>query len=304
VYSFYNQRGEMVFRSIDEGLKESFRQKKLVFLFWLMNLFISLIFLFPYLSAFNRFFSKRIVSRLLEHANVYTFYHEFFHFSAQTWQTVRGNLFIGKLLILMISLVLSAGVISAFLQDGPVDWKIFWSKSLKFLGRMLKFGVLQLFLFVFLLGVSVILFLPVTYLLPSPFVEDFYFYFFLSWACLACLFVLLAFLLFDLSRIQLIYHDSRSVLKSFWTAVISLWKNPLKIYILYFLLVVLWAIIVIFYWNLQLYLRDTSAGGILLKFVILQFFIWIQYWIRLSRFRALIRISGIAENQKMVSKIG
>jgi hypothetical protein len=294
----------MVIKSIAEGLRGSFRQKKLVFLFWLTNLFISLIFLFPYLTAFNRFFSQRIVSRLLSQVNIFTYYQEFFHFSTDPLRSAARCLFLGKLLILLISLVLSAGVISTFLQKGLVNWKIFCSKSLKFLGRMLRLGVLQLFLFAFLLGISVIIFLTVTYLLPSPFVEDVYFYFFLSWACLAFLLLLLAFLLFDLSRIQLIYHNSRSILKAFWLAVVGLCGNPLKIYILYFLLAALWTLTVIIYWNLQLYLTDTSAGGILLEFIILQFFIWIQYWIRLSRFRALIQISGVGEDQKMESKIG
>ena len=294
----------MIIKSIGWGLIKTFKQGTLIFLFWSVNLIISLIFLFPYLSAFNHFFSERIVSRLLEQANVYTYYTEFFHFFARPLQIARGNLLLGRLLILIISVILSAGVISTFLRDDQLNSKKFGADSRHFLGRMLRLGIFQLFIVIFFLMVSIVLYLPVIYFLPSLFVENIYFYFLIGWAGLAYLFVLFAFLVFDLSRIQLVKQDSPSILKTIWMAVLSLWRNPVQIYLLYFLLSLIWAAVILVYWTLQSYLSNNSFTGILLELVILQFFVWIQYWIRLSRFSALINISGIGENQEMAGNIG
>jgi len=265
---------------------------------------MSVLFLFPYLSAFNRFFPERIVSRLLEQVNVYTYYTEFFHFFAKPLQLAKNSLLLGRLLILIISVVLSAGVIFTFLQDDKKNWKKFWAESWQFLGRMLRLGMLHLFIVILFLLVSMVLYLPVIIFLPSVFVENIYFYFFLGWAGLAFLVVLPAFLLFDLSRIQLVQRKFPSILSATWAAVLVIWRNPVQIYLLYLLLFLLWTAVILGYWTLQSYLSDNSLSGILLQFVIVQFSVWIQYWIRLSRFSVLIKISGIGENQDMVSQIG
>lgn len=294
----------MIIKSIGRGLIKTFKQRKLIFLFWLINLIISLIFLFPYLSGFNRFFSERIASRLLEQANVYTYYTEFFHFCAGPLQIARDSLLLGRFLILIISVILSAGVISTFLHADQLNSKKFGADSRHFLGRMLRLGILQLFIVILFLMVSIVFYLPVIYFLPSLFVENIYFYFFIGWAGLAYLFVLFAFLVFDLSRIRLVQQDSPSILKTIWMAVLSLWRNPVQIYLLYFLLSLIWAAVILVYWTLQSYLFNNSLIGTLVELVILQFFVWIQYWIRLSRFSALINISGIGENQEMAGNIG
>jgi hypothetical protein len=200
--------------------------------------------------------------------------------------------------------VISAGVISTFLLNDEVNWKKFWSESRRFLGRMLRLGIIQLFIVILFLIISIVLYLPVIYFLPSYIVENIYFYSFIGWVGLAYLLVLLAFLLFDLSRIQLVQQDSSSVFKTFWMTVLLIWKNPLQFYLLYLLLSLIWAAVVLIYWILQSYLSNDSLSGILLEFVILQFFVFIQYWIRLSRFSALINISGIEVNQEMVNEIG
>ena len=184
----------MIFRSIGLGLIKTIRLRKLIFLFWSINLLLSLIFLVPYLSAFNRFFSERIVSRFLNQANVLTYYTEFFHYLAQTLHISRNSLLIGRLLILLISVVLTGGVISTFLHDDKVSWKNFWMESRRFLGRMLRLGLLQFFMVILFLTVSILFYLPVNHFLPSLFVEDIYFYSFMGWAGFAILFILIAFL--------------------------------------------------------------------------------------------------------------
>ena len=291
----------MIFRSIGLGLIETIRLRKLIFLFWSVNLLLSLIFLFPYLSAFNRFFSERIVSRLLNQVNVFTYYSEFFHYFAQPLHLSRNSLLMGRLLILIISVILSGGVISTFLQDDKVNWKKFRLECRRFLGRMLRLGLLQLFIVILFLAVSILCYLPVNYFLPSFFIEDIYFYSFISWAGFAILFILIAFLLFDLTRIWLVQQNAPSILTALRAAAVCFWRNPFRIYLVYFLQALLWTAVVMIYWVLQSGLRNNSVITILLEFAILQFFIWIQYWTRLSRFSALIRISGIDENQKMAS---
>jgi len=287
----------MILRSIGLGLIKTIRLRKLIFLFWSVNLLLSLIFLLPYLSAFNRFFSERIVSRLLNQANVFTYYTEFFYF-AQPLHLSRNSMLMGRLLILIISIVLSGGVISTLLQTDKVNWKNFWAECRRYLGRMLRLGLLQLSNVILFLAVSILGYLLVNYFLPSLFIEDIYFYSFIGWAGFAILFILIAFLLFDLTRIWLVQQNAPSVLTALRTAVVCFWRNPFQIYFVYFLQALFWTAVVIVYWVLQSCLKNNSVISILLEFVILQFFIWIQYWIRLSRFSALIYISEIDKNQK------
>jgi hypothetical protein len=123
----------------------------------------------------------------------------------------------------------------------------------------------------------------------------------MGWSGFAILFILIAFLLFDLTRIYLVQQNAPSVLTTLRIAVGFFWKKPFQLYFVYLLQALLWMAVVIIYWRLQSGLTNNSVVSILLEFVILQFFILIQYWIRLSRFSALIQISEIDINQKTVS---
>ncbi len=283
----------MIVKSIKQGFIDSFQRKKLIFIFWSINVLISLLFLFPYLSEFNRFFSQRVASHILEKANEYTYFMEFFHYSSESLASTGRLLLLGKLLVMVFSLLLSGGIISIFLGKRQVTVRYLLTESGRFLVRIILLSLVHLIVLFFLILLSIIVYLPVSLLLPSVFVENIYFYFFLGWAVVAFFFILLASLLFDLSRMQLVSQDQSSILRAYWTAVVGFIKRPLSIYLVYLLLAVFWTLAMFLYWKIQSFLSDTSTSGLFLEFIFLQFFIWFQYGIRLSRYGALIRVSEI-----------
>lgn len=281
----------MILKSIKQGFFDSFQRKKLIFIFWLINIIISILFLFPYISEFNRFFSQRMVSHILEIENEYAYLMEFLHYSSTSIASTAMRLIGGKLVVMVISLALSGGIISIFLEKEPVTVKHLLSESQRFLVRIILLSFLHIVVLAFFFLLSSLFYLPASLLLSSIFVENVYLYFFLGWALLAFLFVLLAFMLFDLSRIQLIAQNQSSIFRAYWTAVVSFIKRPLSIYLVYLLLAIFWMLVMFLYWKLQSFLSDTSTLGLLMEFVLLQFFIWFQYGIRLSRYSALIYVS-------------
>lgn len=285
----------MIVKCIKQGLIDSFQRKKLIFIFWSINVLISILFLFPYLSEFNRFFSQRMASHILEKANEYTYLMEFFHYSSMSFASIAMLLLLGKLVVMIIALLLSGGIVSIFLGKRPVTVRYLLTRSGRFLVRIILLSLIHLIVLFFLVLLSIIVYLPVSLLLPSTFVENAYFYFFLGWAVVAFLFILLAFLLFDLSRIQLIDQDQSSVLRAYRAAVVGFIKRPLAIYLVYLLLAIFWTLVIFLYWKIQSFLPDTSTFGLFVEFIFLQFFIWFQYGIRLSRYGALICVSEISQ---------
>lgn len=283
----------MIVKSIIQGFIDVFQRKKLIFIFWSLNVLISLLFLFPYISKFNRFFSQRVASQILEKANEYTYLMEFFRYSSGSLASTGRLLLLGKLIVMVFSLLLSGGIISIFLGKRPLTTRDLLTESGRFLVRIILLSLVHLIILFSLVSFSIIIYLPVSLLLPSAFVENTYFYFFLGWVVMAFLFILLAFLLFDLSRIQLVYQDQSSVLRAYWMAVVDFIQQPFTIYLVYLILAVLWTLMIFLYWKFQSFLSDTSTFGLILEFIFLQLFVWFQYGIRLSRYGALIRVSEI-----------
>lgn len=283
----------MIVKSIIQGFIDVFQRKKLIFIFWSLNVLISLLFLFPYLSKFNRFFSHRVASQILEKANEYTYLMEFFRYSSGSLASTGRLLLLGKLIVMVFSLLLSGGIISIFLEKRPLTTRDLLTESGRFLVRIILLSLVHLIILFSLVTFSIIIYLPVSLLLPPTFVENTYFYFFLGWVVMAFLFILLAFLLFDLSRIQLVYQDQSSVLRAYLMAVVDFIQQPFTIYLVYLILAVLWTLMIFLYWKFQSFLSDTSTFGLILEFIFLQLFVWFQYGIRLSRYGALIRVSEI-----------
>ena len=163
------------------SLKDMWQYKKLMFLFWGINLATAILFNAPIVKAFDEFFSHRLVASLLARENIYTYYSEILHYMGDSVSRSGTLVRMGAILHLGVVYLFSGGVIASLYARKFLGTADFLKKSYNFVWPIFKSGIIAvIILFVGVLS-GIIIGLPFTSFLPQPFVESTYFYFFSAW---------------------------------------------------------------------------------------------------------------------------
>ncbi len=280
----------MIFSSIIAGLYRGWGIKRIILLFILLSLLVSSLVLNPYINTFQQFFFHRLAAEVLSQANIYTYYLEFSHYLAPAVEAARSVISLGAFLFLIISVLLSGGVIDCLISPEPVRLRKFWSRSGHFFGRMSRLLILSIVILALVLLLGILIPLPFSYLLPDAFVENIYFYFYAGWALFIWLLFVIVFAILDLVKVLIVRDDRNSVLKAVHTAFRYAVLHPLQILFTYMTLYLVGVLFFVLYWWMQQFISNNSAMGIFWGIGFLQIFVFLQYWIKFSRFGALYQV--------------
>jgi hypothetical protein len=282
-------------RALKEGFLRTWQLRPLLMLFWLINLLIAVLFLRPYLKSFDEFFMNRLVTDVLAHRNIYTFYAEFYHYMSSLVGEAMNPLRSGLLVQYIVFLLLSGGFITYYYGPEKVHYGEFFLRSLRTMWPMFKMTVFIPFILLTGTLLAFLLILPLGLLVPEPAVESRYFFLLITAGIIWGLVMLLFLLLLDLTRVRVIYYSSDSVVLEFFKTVRYFLKHPVRYYGLYLILVLLWIGTVTLYWIIQQLLDDTGLSALIIQLIILQVFMFLQIGIRVSRFGVLINFMQILE---------
>jgi hypothetical protein len=280
----------MIFSAIMAGLYRSWGIKRIILLFILLSLFLSSLALNPYIDAFQQFFSHRLAGEVLAHSNIYTYYLEFSRYMAPAIQAAKSVVSLGAVLFLILSVLLSGGVIYSLISTEPIRLRQFWTQSGRFFGRMARLLLFSMVLIAVALLIGILIGLPFTNLLPDPFVENVYFYFYAGWGLFIGLLFFIAFALLDLAKVLIVRDDRESVLKAISASFRYIIRYPRQILFSYLILYLTGLVIFALYWWVQQYIANDSTMDLFWGIALLQIFIFLQYWIKFSRYGALYQI--------------
>ena len=275
---------------IIKGLQNTWQLKKLIAILWAINLIVASLFLIPYSGTFRDFFSNRMVTDILAEQNIYTYYAEFYHFMGSAVSSSFSWIQAGNLIHYLLIMFLTGGFISALGMKSKLDLKKYWRACLDFGPIMILFGLITPVLLGILFLVGLFAGLPLTFLLPDYLSEVYYFYFFIFLSVLILIFLIGGWLILDLAKIKIIETRDRRVGRALIEAFRLLVRYPLNYFGHYLMIVLLWVIVTAAYWSLQHYLPDRSPGAILLDFFLIQLAVWVQIWIRFSRYDVLLQL--------------
>jgi hypothetical protein len=278
----------LIISSIKEGLYKSWKLPEIILLYLVLNLGIALLSIVPYLQAFQTFFSRRVVTYLLNQHNIYTYYAEFYHYLNPVVDDAQKFFIFSGLLHFLVTVIFTGGVITYLSIDENVSWKRFFSASHRYIWRMTKLAIMW-FISVFAVFVGGLAISRSLYLLlPSIFVENVYFYFYFTLLMILAVLIFFIFIIFDLGKVLLVQENSMSVFLVMKKSLIFFMQNLLELTSIYLIATFLIVLSVIIFWIIQHYITDTHVWGVLLGFLLLQIFIYLQFWLKFTRFGALV----------------
>ena len=282
----------MILTAVKNGLKRSWEVKELAALFLLLNFIFAVLFVRPFFTVFHSFFSQRLATELLARQNIYTFYSEFLFYMKPAVGLAKQALSTGGFVFYLLAFFLSGGFIYFFVSSGTVSLRTFWVEAGRYLGRMLRLAILAAAVTLVTLFIGMSLFIPLKHLLPEASAEPALFAVFCIWLLLFLLILLVSMVFIDLTRLFLIRDQSPRVMPAARRALAVVLQLPGKLLLIFVLIHLFWLVLFAGYWWLQSCLPDTTAPGVFVNFILLQVFIFLQYWARFSRFGALAEVTA------------
>lgn len=290
----------MIKKSIRSGLKRSAQLYKVILFFWIINLLIAILFLQPLGNAFRNFFENRPAAEILAGHNLSLYLSEFLHYSRHALHAAMRSILLGNIFYILMSIFFSGGLIFYFISEGQVNSGEFFSQSLKFSGRMFRAALLWLALFLLQLLVGIFIFIIIFKSISRSSPESTYYFAFFTWLSFMALLFLLILLLTDLTRIHLVQTDEGSVLRSFKAAVKTFLNSPFRFIITQFIIFIFAFCLTVIYFSFQKIFPDTRLSGIFFAFLFLQIFVMLQIWIKISRFGALAKLTGMISRSESI----
>lgn len=275
-----------ILKSYIKGIVEATIRPKMISLLWLFNfLFASLVY-FLFSGTFSQALGKSLAaSELLKgHELGKQVMFEFLTTSGGGLQALFRTVLLLTFLFLPVSMFLQGGVLHALVYQGKRERfaPSFFQGGGKFFGRFFRLTLYSL-----VLGVLFIIFFLVVNLLLGAATkgsdnELLKFYLMLARLVLALFLFYLYKMILDYARIKIAVEDSWFVLDSLFVSLKFVFRKFGKTLFLFYLLGVTGVLIIFIYWGIRSLFAASSAGTMILGFILAQLFILSRAWLRIA----------------------
>ena len=279
----------------------------MVALLWLINFLFGSVIFFLLFNRISRAISESMIAESLLKKFDYTFFFEFMTYHREAAGTILSAALILMFFYLLISIFLYGGILSVLIQSGSSrrteEGKerfatIFFQGAGKYFGRFFRLSIYSLilwFIFIIFMSLVVLLFRVLT---DHGTNEQLAFYLILAEAAIVLFSVFLIKMILDYARIKIVTEDSRFVFISLFKTIWFVLKNILKTLGLYYLLLLIGAVLWIIFWLLDWVNPSNSLFAILLAFIVSQLFIASRSWLKVAFQSAQLDFYGPYEPEK------
>ena len=272
----------MIFMSLKSGFAQMWANKRMVLVFYLANLFFSLMIMLPFRAVLNEFVGHSLMGAKLGGALDMDFLFEFFKHNRAALTSIAGLFFIVPAAYWLFVLFISGGAFAVFASGEKYTPPLFWGHAARYFGRFFR-------LFLWSLPVFAILFclqFLVTGIERLVFGSDPYQYitYWGGWikVGLRVISLLLFGLVFDYARIHTVTTDERRMRISLWEGIKFAFRNILQTFGLAFFLFIAGAIALVIYYPIADVLSAPNTIIIILLFVLQQLYIFFRTMLRLT----------------------
>lgn len=272
----------MVFASLKSGFARLWSNRRMIWIFYLANLFFALMVALPFRAALGHFIGDSRMGEKLAGPIDMDFLLEFLHYNPALRGTTLMLALAAFATYSLVNLFLSGGAYAALISDEKYSATRFWGSSAHFFGRFLRlvFGGLPLLGLLFCLqwvvsGLRAVIFGS------DPYESVIYWS---KWMELALRwYALFQFLIiFDYARIYTVKNDARVMTKAFFEGLRFTLKNFRRTFTLAFAITLMGILGLLIYNPVANWLSAPAAAGILVLFLWQQGFMLFRIFLRLG----------------------
>ena len=200
----------MVFSALKTGFSLMLRNKRMLFIFYGVNLFFGFLVMLPFRGIISSFIGESTMGEALGGMFDMNFFFDLIREQGSDMGILLVLFLVGLLSYSLANIFLSGGAFSIFIREGNYDSREFWGNCGKYFGPFLRLGLSSLLLFGLLLAIVMLLNSAV-----DSIFEDAYEYvgYWTHWTFtgMRYLAILCVFIIFDYARIQRIVTEKNSI---------------------------------------------------------------------------------------------
>jgi hypothetical protein len=264
----------LLFKSLKESIKDTFRNIKLLALLYVINLLFAVIISIPFKNILTGSFSKVKVSKDLIESFSFTAFIDFLNINGAAIGVVFSYLLPIGFLYLILNFYLSGGILSIWKSDKKIfDKNIFFSNCSEYFFRFIKIFLLILFLIFIICIITIILFFVVDSINESVYSNDTANILILSAVVVFLFLISICVIIYDYARIILVKDVVTESNKSVIYSMKFVFKNIFSVYGMFLLIFISLIVITIIYLIMKFAFPINNWFVFLLLFIIQQIYI-------------------------------
>lgn len=245
---------------------------------YLSNFFLALILGLIFINSFES--DSLLFDKLFKNFNFTALVEMLRHFDSAL-PLIKSSFFVLTLAFILLRIFFTGGIIDSFFKEDFMHSR-FWGSSIKFFSKFLR---LTLYFFVFYTVIALISFVPLAFvfkaLAQQSATEPAYITSFITAVFVFVFLSSFLFIISDYSKFIIYLTEPRYIFKSILRATKFVFKNLLKTYSLFLLLMIAPLILIAAYLVLNLIIGDSSIITLIISFLLAQVFIFSRIFIRI-----------------------
>jgi hypothetical protein len=276
-----------VFTAFTTGVKNVFRMKRLVFLFYLIQFLFAAILTKSFSDLLTNTFSNSTLSDVLLKGFDYVYFSTMFSKFGQGVSLF--GLFVPSLIFyIIITIFMTSGMYWLFYTRSKFNLKDYIYYCITYFSRFLKlYGLSFLFYFLCFL-IFLVIFGIQGSLTENTISEVWPVILSLSGIALFILLVFLVMILFDYAKVILITENYSGMLSAVKEAMMFYMKNFFRTIWLYLLYIIVAILLFVIYWLITGSLNTDKTMSIFTYFILSQLFFFIRQYLRLALYNSVI----------------
>lgn len=280
-----------IFHAMKTGASQSFRNKKMVFLFFFCNFGFSLVLVLPVRSLIGKALGHRLASQELAGPFSFLAFADFMHkYGSGVSAILNSFLFLAFAYVILNSFLLG-GVIGIFSQaEQNFTLRNFISKSGEFWGRFFRLLLISALFYGLIWMVNMGLASLMHAVIGETGRQSTSFILWIVRYIFILLILLTVAMIFDYARIETVLKDKHKMFRTTFGSMYFAFKNFPKTFGLYFILFLI-GLLFIWTYNLVADLFSSPASLIiLLLFIWQQFYMLSKFWLKLTFYSSQVNL--------------
>ncbi|MBI4809898.1 MAG: hypothetical protein HY800_00290 [Ignavibacteriales bacterium] len=269
-------------KSLKSGFVAAWRNKRMIFVYYLVNLLLGLMIVLPFRMIISDFVGNTLMGEKLAGRLDMDFLFEFIIKSSGGIDALKGSLLIIPLLYWLCGLFLSGGAYSIFISGERYSAAMFWGYSARYFGRFLRLFMWSIPAFIILYGFQFIEIAIVRIFWGKDPYQ--YITFWGTWirGGLGYIGILIYYLILDYARIYVLSSNEHRMRKALWFGIRFTFRNFFKTFSLTFILFIIGITVLLIYNPLADALHAPSAVVVIILLLVQQLYILIKMLLRLT----------------------
>jgi hypothetical protein len=280
----------MVLTSLKSGIASTLKNKRMVFVYYLMNLIFGLIIMLPMYFLLNRIAGNTLMMEKMAGRLDIDFFFELLIKQSSTLFSLRGLFLFVPMVYWLFGLFLSGGAYAIFISDVKYSPSVFWSGSAKYFGRFFRLFLWSIPVFAVFYCIQFIEIGVERLIYGSDPYQNIIWWGTWIRVGIGYIGILIYYLVLDYTRIDVVINDETKMRRALWYGIKFTFRNFFKTFNLTLILFLIGIAALVIYNPIVNSLHAPSGFIIFTLFIVQQIYMFVRMILKLTLYSSQVSL--------------